>query len=114
MRHPAGSRPGIRNFESDPAMRPSTIQWSQRGMLERNADRGAHACRDIGLVVVSSHREYVGVAPGINSAPVTHSASFVRLSISMPYIQLDGQQYPLIAGGNAVGGNEGARIRLAG
>jgi pSer/pThr/pTyr-binding forkhead associated (FHA) protein len=32
----------------------------------------------------------------------------------MPYIQLDGQQYPLIAGENAVGGNEGARIRLAG
>jgi pSer/pThr/pTyr-binding forkhead associated (FHA) protein len=31
----------------------------------------------------------------------------------MPYIQLDGQQYPLIAGENAVGGNEGARIRLA-
>jgi pSer/pThr/pTyr-binding forkhead associated (FHA) protein len=32
----------------------------------------------------------------------------------MPYIQLDGQQYPLIAGANAVGGNEGAHIRLAG
>jgi pSer/pThr/pTyr-binding forkhead associated (FHA) protein len=32
----------------------------------------------------------------------------------MPYIQLDGQQYPLIAGENAVGGNEGARIRLSG
>ena len=32
----------------------------------------------------------------------------------MPYIQLDGQQYPLIAGGNPVGGNEGARIRVAG
>jgi pSer/pThr/pTyr-binding forkhead associated (FHA) protein len=30
----------------------------------------------------------------------------------MPYIQLDGQQYPLIAGENAVGGNEEARIRL--
>jgi pSer/pThr/pTyr-binding forkhead associated (FHA) protein len=32
----------------------------------------------------------------------------------MPYIQLDGQQFPLIAGENAVGGNEGVRIRLAG
>jgi pSer/pThr/pTyr-binding forkhead associated (FHA) protein len=32
----------------------------------------------------------------------------------MPYIQLDGQQYPLIAGENEVGGNDGARIRLAG
>jgi pSer/pThr/pTyr-binding forkhead associated (FHA) protein len=32
----------------------------------------------------------------------------------MPYIQLDGQQYPLIAGENVVGGNEGARIRLTG
>ncbi len=32
----------------------------------------------------------------------------------MPYIQLDGQQYPLIAGENPVGGNEGARIRLTG
>src|SRR5665647_2622460 len=32
----------------------------------------------------------------------------------MPYIQLDGQQYPLIAGDNAVGGNDGARIRIAG
>jgi pSer/pThr/pTyr-binding forkhead associated (FHA) protein len=32
----------------------------------------------------------------------------------MPYIQLDGQQYPLIAGENAVGGNERARIRLSG
>jgi len=31
----------------------------------------------------------------------------------MPYIQLDGQQYPLIAGENAVGGNDGARIRVA-
>jgi pSer/pThr/pTyr-binding forkhead associated (FHA) protein len=32
----------------------------------------------------------------------------------MPYIQLDGQQYPLIAGENTVGGNEEARIRLTG
>ena len=32
----------------------------------------------------------------------------------MPYIQLDGQQYPLIAGENAVGENEGARIRVTG
>ncbi|MBK5189571.1 MAG: hypothetical protein JJD97_15110, partial [Gemmatimonadaceae bacterium] len=32
----------------------------------------------------------------------------------MPYIQLDGQQFPLIAGDNAVGDNEGARIRLTG
>jgi len=32
----------------------------------------------------------------------------------MPYIQLDGQHYPLIAGENVVGGNEGARIRLTG
>jgi pSer/pThr/pTyr-binding forkhead associated (FHA) protein len=32
----------------------------------------------------------------------------------MPYIQLDGQQYPLIAGDNPVGGNERARIRLSG
>jgi pSer/pThr/pTyr-binding forkhead associated (FHA) protein len=32
----------------------------------------------------------------------------------MPYIQLDGQQYPLIAGENVVGENEGARIRLMG
>jgi pSer/pThr/pTyr-binding forkhead associated (FHA) protein len=32
----------------------------------------------------------------------------------MPYIQLDGQQYPLIAGENEVGGNEEARIRLSG
>jgi pSer/pThr/pTyr-binding forkhead associated (FHA) protein len=32
----------------------------------------------------------------------------------MPYIQLDGQQYPLIAGENVVGGNERARIRLSG
>ncbi len=32
----------------------------------------------------------------------------------MPYIQLDGQQYPLVAGDNRVGGNEGARIRLTG
>lgn len=32
----------------------------------------------------------------------------------MPYIQLDGQQYPLVAGENPVGGTEGARIRLAG
>ncbi len=32
----------------------------------------------------------------------------------MPYIQLDGQQYPLIAGENTVGGTEGARIRLSG
>lgn len=31
----------------------------------------------------------------------------------MPYIQLDGQQFPLIAGENAVGGNEEARIRVA-
>jgi pSer/pThr/pTyr-binding forkhead associated (FHA) protein len=41
-------------------------------------------------------------------------ASLARLSISMPYIQLDGQQYPLIAGENQVGGNDGARIRLTG
>jgi pSer/pThr/pTyr-binding forkhead associated (FHA) protein len=32
----------------------------------------------------------------------------------MPYIQLDGQQYPLIVGENVVGANEGARIRVAG
>ena len=32
----------------------------------------------------------------------------------MPYIQLDGQQYPLIAGDNAVGGDERARVRLNG
>jgi pSer/pThr/pTyr-binding forkhead associated (FHA) protein len=32
----------------------------------------------------------------------------------MPYIQLDGQQYPLVAGANAVGGSDGARIRLTG
>jgi pSer/pThr/pTyr-binding forkhead associated (FHA) protein len=32
----------------------------------------------------------------------------------MPYIQLEGQQYPLIAGENPVGGNAGARIRLTG
>ena len=32
----------------------------------------------------------------------------------MPYIQLDGQHYPLIAGENAVGGKDGARIRLEG
>jgi len=32
----------------------------------------------------------------------------------MPYIQLNGQQYPLIAGENAVGANDAARIRLAG
>jgi len=32
----------------------------------------------------------------------------------MPYIQLDGQQYPLIAGENQVGGKDGARIRLSG
>jgi pSer/pThr/pTyr-binding forkhead associated (FHA) protein len=32
----------------------------------------------------------------------------------MPYIQLEGQQYPLIAGENPVGGDDGARIRLAG
>jgi len=31
----------------------------------------------------------------------------------MPYIQLDGQQYPLIAGSNAVGGSEKAQIRVA-
>jgi pSer/pThr/pTyr-binding forkhead associated (FHA) protein len=31
----------------------------------------------------------------------------------MPYIQLDGQHYPLIAGENTVGGDEGARVRLA-
>lgn len=32
----------------------------------------------------------------------------------MPYIQLDGQQYPLIAGENQVGGSDAARIRLSG
>jgi pSer/pThr/pTyr-binding forkhead associated (FHA) protein len=32
----------------------------------------------------------------------------------MPYLQLDGQHYPLIAGENTVGGSEQARIRLAG
>jgi pSer/pThr/pTyr-binding forkhead associated (FHA) protein len=32
----------------------------------------------------------------------------------MPYIQLDGQQYPLIAGENPVGGDEKARVRLSG
>ena len=32
----------------------------------------------------------------------------------MPYIQLEGQHYPLIAGENPVGGNAGARIRLTG
>lgn len=32
----------------------------------------------------------------------------------MPYIQLEGQQYPLIAGVNVVGGDAGARIRLTG
>jgi pSer/pThr/pTyr-binding forkhead associated (FHA) protein len=32
----------------------------------------------------------------------------------MPYIQLEGQQYPLIVGENLVGANEGARIRVAG
>ncbi len=32
----------------------------------------------------------------------------------MPYIQLEGQQYPLIAGENPVGGNDRARIRLTG
>ena len=32
----------------------------------------------------------------------------------MPYIQLDGQHYPLIAGENVVGRHEGARIRLSG
>lgn len=32
----------------------------------------------------------------------------------MPYIQLDGQQYPLAVGENAVGANEGARIRVTG
>lgn len=31
----------------------------------------------------------------------------------MPYIQLDGQQFPLIAGANALGGSDGARIRVA-
>jgi pSer/pThr/pTyr-binding forkhead associated (FHA) protein len=31
----------------------------------------------------------------------------------MPYLQLDGQHYPLIAGENTVGGSEGSRIRLA-
>ena len=31
----------------------------------------------------------------------------------MPYIQLDGQQFPLIAGENVLGGNDGARIPLA-
>ena len=31
----------------------------------------------------------------------------------MPYIQLDGQQFPLIAGENAVGGDDTARIRVA-
>jgi pSer/pThr/pTyr-binding forkhead associated (FHA) protein len=32
----------------------------------------------------------------------------------MPYIQLDGRQYPLAAGENLVGGSEGARVRLDG
>ena len=32
----------------------------------------------------------------------------------MPYIQLEGQQYPLVAGENAVGSGEGVRIRLTG
>jgi pSer/pThr/pTyr-binding forkhead associated (FHA) protein len=32
----------------------------------------------------------------------------------MPYIQLDGQQYPLIVGENVVGASEGARIRVSG
>lgn len=32
----------------------------------------------------------------------------------MPYIQLDGQQYPLVAGKNPVGGSDGVRIRLSG
>ena len=32
----------------------------------------------------------------------------------MPYIQIDGQQYPLVAGENAVGSRADARIRLAG
>ena len=41
-------------------------------------------------------------------------ASLARLSISMPYIQLDGQQYPLVAGENSVGGTDGARVRLSG
>ncbi len=31
----------------------------------------------------------------------------------MPYLQLDGQQYPLIVGENTVGGNEQALVRLA-
>lgn len=30
----------------------------------------------------------------------------------MPYIQLDGQQYPLVAGENAVGSGADVRIRL--
>ena len=42
------------------------------------------------------------------------AASLARVSISMPYIQLEGQQYPLIAGENPVGGTAGARIRLTG
>lgn len=32
----------------------------------------------------------------------------------MPYIQLEGQQFPLVAGENAVGAGAGAQIRLAG
>ncbi len=32
----------------------------------------------------------------------------------MPYIQLEGQQYPLVAGDNAIGSDAGARVRLEG
>src|SRR5664279_4225037 len=55
MRQPAGSRPGIRYFESEPAIRPRMIQWSQRGMQERNEEGNAHACRASGPGVVSCH-----------------------------------------------------------
>src|SRR5450432_497197 len=57
IRQPAGSRPGIKYFESVPAMRPSTIQCSQRGMMERNANGLARACRAIGPGVVSCYRD---------------------------------------------------------
>jgi pSer/pThr/pTyr-binding forkhead associated (FHA) protein len=83
-------------------------------MLERNAVVAAHACRDIMPGVVSFDCELVRVPAGIIPVPSTFLAPLDRLSISMPYIQLDGQQFPLIAGENAVGGNEGSRIRLAG
>ena len=52
---PAGSRPGMRNFASEPAMRPSNNQKSHRGMTN---DRGAQGRKPVRSAVTRTNSAY--------------------------------------------------------